>query len=263
MRDVVVVGAGLHRYGVFPDKNSLALGTAAIHKGAGGAQYLEGLKVYRDFYFLAFAQRLIAKFRGTRRISVWQLALAFSTVLVLLASLLWLAPWQVRHDGPATVPQPMPRQGNDRTAEETTQPTPPALTSPTVASAGPSQIPEAGTAHEEPAPQSPALLPEKSEVSSTAPAQERHTPVTSEEPAEVLDIQAMQRLITRLETARSTPEERLDTKAMDHLLARLEPADQTALPTAPRSKAVRKKRARSVPRASAGRGAPGSVSPHS
>jgi len=32
MRDVVVVGAGLHRYGVFPDKNSLDLGTVAIRR---------------------------------------------------------------------------------------------------------------------------------------------------------------------------------------------------------------------------------------
>ena len=32
MREVVVVGAGLHRYGVFPDKNSLELGTVAIRR---------------------------------------------------------------------------------------------------------------------------------------------------------------------------------------------------------------------------------------
>src|SRR5438445_5190858 len=32
MRDVVVVGAGLHRYGVFPEKNAIELGTVAIHR---------------------------------------------------------------------------------------------------------------------------------------------------------------------------------------------------------------------------------------
>jgi hypothetical protein len=32
MRDVVVAGAGLYRYGVFPDKTSIALGTAAIQR---------------------------------------------------------------------------------------------------------------------------------------------------------------------------------------------------------------------------------------
>jgi hypothetical protein len=32
MRDVVVAGAGLHRYGVFPDKTSIDLGTVAIQR---------------------------------------------------------------------------------------------------------------------------------------------------------------------------------------------------------------------------------------
>jgi len=32
MRDVVVAGAGLHRYGVFPDKTSVDLGTVAIQR---------------------------------------------------------------------------------------------------------------------------------------------------------------------------------------------------------------------------------------
>jgi len=32
MRDVVVAGAGLHRYGIFPDKTSIDLGTVAIQR---------------------------------------------------------------------------------------------------------------------------------------------------------------------------------------------------------------------------------------
>ena len=204
--------------------------------------------MYLDFHSLV--QSVIAKVRGARRIPVWQLALAGSTALALVASLLWFAPWQVRHDGPATIPQSMPVQGSDRAAKETAQPTPP-FASPTAVSAVPSQVPKAG----------PVLPPEKGEVSDAAPAQQHQTPTTSEVPAEVLDTQAMQALVTRLATTRSTPEERLDTKGMDNLLARLEPADKTTLPTAPRSKVARKRGARSVPRASVGHGAPGLTSP--
>ena len=204
--------------------------------------------MYLDFHSLV--KSVIANVRGARRIPVWQLALAGSTALALLASLLWFAPWQVRHDGPATIPQSMPVQGSDRAAEETAQPTPP-FASPTAVSAVPSQVPEAD----------PALPPEKGKVSDAVPAQQPQTPTTSEAPAEVLDTQAMQALVTRLDTTRSIPEERLDTKGMDNLLARLEPADKTTLPTAPRSKVARKRGARSVPRASVGHRAPGLTSP--
>jgi len=46
--------------------------------------------VYFDFPSLI--KNVIAKFDGVRRIPAWQRALACSTVLVLLASLLWFAP---------------------------------------------------------------------------------------------------------------------------------------------------------------------------
>ena len=204
--------------------------------------------MYLDFHSLV--KSVLAKVRGARHIPVWQLALAGSTALALVASLLWFAPWQVRHDGPATIPQSMPVQGSDRAAEGTTQSTPP-FASPTAVSAVPSQVPEAG----------PVLPLEKGEVSDAAPAQQHQTPTTSDAPAEVLDTQAMQALVTRLDTTRSIPEEHLDTKGMDNLLARLETADKTTLPTAPRSKVARKRGARSVPRASVGHGAPGLTSP--
>ena len=149
---------------------------------------------------------------------------------------LWLAPWQVRHNGPAIVPQSMPLQGNDRTTEETAQPSAQPLVAPTS---------EAGSLPSAPAPQSPQQPP---------------TSATSEKPTEVLDTQAMQALVTRLEAARSNPEEHLDTRAMDRLLARLGSVDKTGLPTSPRSKVARKRGTRVLPRAG-DRGAPGSVSP--
>src|SRR5215471_14966405 len=37
MRDVVVAGAGLHRYGVFPHKSATTLGTVAIRRALGDA----------------------------------------------------------------------------------------------------------------------------------------------------------------------------------------------------------------------------------
>ena len=214
--------------------------------------------MYFDFHSLV--KNVIAHVKGARRTPVWQLALAGSTALALVASLLWFAPWQVRHDGPATIPQSMPVQGSDRAAGETAPSTPP-FASPMAVSAVPSQVPEAGPGHEKEAAQSLALPPEKGEVSDAAPAQQPQPPTTSEAPAEVLDTQAMQALVTRLDTPRSIPEEHLDTKGMDNLLARLESADKTMLPTAPRSKVARKRGARPVPRASVGLGAPGLTSP--
>jgi len=56
----------------------------------GDIQALEGLHVYFDFYSLV--QSVIAKFKGPRRIQAWLCALACSTTLALLTSLLWLAP---------------------------------------------------------------------------------------------------------------------------------------------------------------------------
>jgi hypothetical protein len=177
-------------------------------------------------------QSVIAKCKGQRHIPVWQRALACSTAFVLLMSLLWLAPWQVRHDGPATVPQSMPLQGSDRTAEETTQPLV-TLTS------------EVGSLPSAPAPESPEQPP---------------TSAPSEEPTEVLDTQAIQGLVTRLEAARSHPEEHLDTSAMDRLLARLESANKTGAPPSPRSKVARKRGPRMLPRAE-DHGTTGRISP--
>jgi hypothetical protein len=190
--------------------------------------------VYFDFYTLV--QSVIAKCKGPRRIQAWQCALACSTALALLAGLLWLAPWQVRHDNPTTVHQSMPLQGSDRTTEEIAQPTAQPLVIPTS---------EVGSLPSAPAPQSPERPP---------------TPATSEKPTEVLDTQAMQGLVTRLETTRSNPEEHLDTRAMDRLLARLESVDKTGSPPSPRSKAARKRGTRVLPRAG-DHGAPGSISP--
>ena len=199
----------------------------------GDIQALKGLHVYCDFHSLT--QSVITKLKGLKRIPAWQCALACSTALALLAGLLWLAPWPVQHDGPATVPQSMPLQGSNRTAEETAQPTAQPLVAPT-SEVGP--LPSA---------------------SATQSSEQPHTSATSEEPTEVLDTQAMHGLVTRLEAARSNPEEHLDVRAMDRLLARLESADKTGLPTSPRSKVARKRGPRGLPRAG-DRGTPSSSS---
>jgi len=130
----------------------------------------------------------------------------------------------------------VPLQNSDQTTEEIAQPTTQPLVPP-VSKVG--QLPSA------PAPQSPEQPP---------------TSATSKEPTEVLATQAMQGLVTHLETARSNPEEHLDTRAMDRLLARLEPVDKAGALPSPRSKAVRKRDTRGLPRVG-DRGTPGSVSP--
>jgi hypothetical protein len=201
---------------------------------SGDIQILEGLHVH--FHFHSLMHSVNAKCKGPRCRQAWQYALAGSTALALLASLLWLAPWQVWHDGPATVPQSMPLQGSDRTAEETARTSAQPVVAPTS---------EVGSLPSAPAPQSL----EQSRISTTA-----------EEPAEVRDPQAMQGLATGLETARRNPEEYLDTRAMDRLLAKLASADKTASPPSQRSKAARKRSTRVPPRVG-NRRAHGSVSP--
>ena len=190
--------------------------------------------MYCDFRCLI--KSVIAKFKSPRRIPAWQRVLACSTALALLASLLWLAPWQGRHDGPATVPQSMPLQDIDRKTEETARTTTQSLVAPTS---------ESGSLPSAPIPQSP---------------EQPHTSAPSEEPTEVLDTQAMERLVTRLEAARNNPEEYLDTRALDRLLARLASVDKTRSSASPRSKVARKRGVRVFPRAG-GHGVPGSVSP--
>jgi hypothetical protein len=131
----------------------------------------------------------------------------------------------------------MPLQDSDRKTEGTARPTTQSLVAPTS---------EAGSLPSAPIPQS---------------SEQPHTSATSEEPTEILDTQAMQRLVTRLEAARSTPAEHLDARAMDRLLARLESADKTGSPPSPRSKVVRKRGVRGVLPRAGDHGAPGSVSP--
>jgi hypothetical protein len=196
----------------------------------GDIQALEGSYVHCDFH--SIVQSVIAKFKGPRRIAVWQHALACSTTLALLAGLFWLVPWQVQHDGPAIMPQSMPLQGGEHTAEETARP----LVAPASEGSAPPSTPA-------------PLSPERP-----------HTSAPPEEPTEILDAQAMQGLVTRLETARSNPEEHLNTRAMDRLLARLESADRTGSLPSSRPKAARKRGVRVLPRAG-DHGVPGSVSP--
>jgi hypothetical protein len=200
----------------------------------GDIQILEGLHMYSHLHSLM--QSVIAKCKGPRWSQAWPCALAGSTALALLASLLWLAPWHVWHDGPATVPQSTPLQGSDRIAEETARPTAQPVVAPTS---------EVGSRPSAPASQSL----EQPRISTTA-----------EEPTEARATQAMQGLATGLETASSHPEEYLDTRAMDRLLARLASADKTASPPFQRSRAARKRGSR-MPTRVGNRRTPGSVSP--
>jgi hypothetical protein len=186
--------------------------------------------VYVDFH--AFVRSVRARFKGPRCIQTWLCTLACSTALALLASLLWFAPWQRRHDSPTTIPQSMPLQGSNHTTTKTARPV--------VAPAS-----TVGSLPSVPVLQIPAQPPPS---------------VTFEAPTEALDTQAMQGLVTRLETARSKTEEYLATSAMDRLLARLASADKTGSPSSPRSKMGRKRGTRVRPKAG-GHGAPGSVSP--
>jgi len=178
-----------------------------------------------------------ADFQGRKRIPAWQLGLAASVALVLLGTLLSLAPWPARHDAPLIIPQATLARGGDRTAEVARE---------TVAPAGPGQVPEGETNRAGQEAQSPARMTQQSQASGEAPAQQ---------PA--ADTQTMRESIPWPGTARRTHEEHLDTQAMDNLLARLSPADKPPLPTAPRAQVARKKEVRRLPRvSSAGRRTP-------
>jgi len=199
----------------------------------------------------ALVKSVIAESRDTKRIPMWQLGLASSAALTLLASLLWLAPWQGRHDAPPIVSQPIPAQEGDRTAGAVEQ---------TVASAMPRQGTEVGTTPGEHEPQNLTRMTEQSKASGAASAQQRPTPTTSQESARILYVQTMQELATHLKMTRSTPGEHLNTQAMVNLLTKLEPTDKTALPPTPRSKEARKRGAKSLPKAAEGPRQPSSAS---
>ena len=191
----------------------------------------------------ALVKSVIDDVRGSRRIPMWQLGVASSAALTLLAGLLWLGPWQGQHDAPSMVARPTPVQEDDHTAGVVEQ---------TVGPAMPRQDTEVGTTPGEHEPQSSSRMTEPGKASSAAAAQQRHTPATSQASARILYVQAMQELVTPLKTIRSTSGEHLDTQAMSHLLTKLEPTDKPALPPAQRAKEARKRGAKSLPKAAKG-----------
>jgi general secretion pathway protein A len=199
----------------------------------------------------ARVKSVLTESRETRRIPMWQRSLTSSAALTLLASLLWLAPWQGRHDAPSIVSQPTPTQEGDRTAGTVEQ---------TVAPAMPGQESEVGTVPGEHEPPNVTHMTEQSKAPGATSAQQRHTPTTSQESARILYVQTMQELATRLKTTRSIPREHLNTQAMDNLLTKLEPTDKIALPPTSRSKEARKRGTRSLPKAAEGPRKPSSVS---
>jgi hypothetical protein len=196
--------------------------------------------VYLDFYSLLQAPFYITDFQGRKRSLVWRFGLAPAVAMALLGGLLWLAPWRGLHDAPRTAPQASLAQGGDRTAEQAGK-----------LAATPGQVPAAKPNEAKQDTQSPALLLQNRDVSGGVLAQQPHP-----------DIQAIQEPVTRPEPTGRTHEEHLDTQGMANLLAKLEPADKTTVPTAPRSKAAKRRSTRSPLRAPAGRGLPSSaVSP--
>lgn len=79
MREVVVVGAGLHRYGVFPDKSAIALGTVAIQRALddAGCQWSDMDAVYCGTVRLGMsAGHTICRHMGTTGLAItnvpWQ-----------------------------------------------------------------------------------------------------------------------------------------------------------------------------------------------
>lgn len=181
---------------------------------------------------LALVQRIIAACQGRRHIPAWQAGLAAGAALVLLGTLLWLAPWQARHDAPRMPPRATLAQDGNRPAGEARE---------TAAPVVPTQGPEAETQRDrEQEAHSPALMTQESMASGEVPAQQ---PATAP--------QAVQEPVPWPGTARRTHEERLDTQAMDKLLTRLEPATKPPLPRPPRSKAARRKGPRRLPRVAA------------
>jgi hypothetical protein len=181
---------------------------------------------------LALVQRIIAVCQGRKHIPAWQAGLAASAALVLLGTLLLLAPWPARHDAPRMPPRATLARDGDRTAEEARE---------TAAPVVPTQVPEAETKRDgEQEAQSSALMTRESMASGEVSAQQ---PATA--------TQAMQEPVPWPGTDRRTHEERLDTQAMDHLLTRLAAATKPPLPRPPRSKAARRKEPRRLPRVSA------------
>lgn len=125
---------------------------------------------------LALVQRIIAACQGRRHIPAWQIGLAAAAALVLLGTLLSLAPWQARHDAPRMPPRATLAHDGDRTAEEARE---------TAAPGVPAQQPATDT----PAMQEPVPWP--------GTARRTHE--------EYLDTQAMDNLLARLTPATKPP----------------------------------------------------------
>ena len=73
MREVVVIGAGLHRYGVFPDKSAIALGTVAIQRALddAGCQWSDIDAVYCGTVRLGMsAGHTICRHMGTTGLAI-------------------------------------------------------------------------------------------------------------------------------------------------------------------------------------------------
>ena len=121
MRDVVVVGAGLHRYGVFPEKNAIELGTVAIHRALddAGCQWTDIEALYCGTVRLGMsAGHNICRHMGTTGLAITNVenasasgSSAFREAYLAVAAgehdvVLALILWQMRRvAGPRQIPQ--------------------------------------------------------------------------------------------------------------------------------------------------------------
>ena len=186
----------------------------------------------------ALVQGVIADVQGRRRTPAWHRALASSAALALLGGLLWLVPWQGRHDTPGMAPHVTPGQ-DARTAQEAAE---------TVVPVIPSRAPEGETnrgAYDAP---SPVPVTQPSEGTGAAPAQQAPT-----------DTQALQEPGTRPETARRTPAEQFNTPALAHGLTSSARTDKPTAPTARRAQGARRTETKPSPHAAAERHVPSVV----
>jgi hypothetical protein len=184
----------------------------------------------------AFVQGVIADSQGGRGRPVWRRSLVPATALALLGGLLWLAPWQGRHDTPSTAPQATRAPGSDRPAKETMAPAAPTV---------PRQVAEVGPQEGAQGAHSPALRPQPSDTSSEVPAQQPPT-----------NTQTVQESGAGPTMARPTHAEHVDTAARDKRLTGWEATDTTPVPKTSHAKAAKRSGTRASLRVAARHGLP-------
>ena len=184
----------------------------------------------------AFVQGVIADSQGGRGRPVWRRSLVPATALALLGGLLWLAPWQGRHDTPSPAPQATRAPGRDRPAKETMAPAAPTV---------PRQVAEVRPQEGAQGAHSPALRPQPSATSGEVPA-----------PQPPPETHTVQESGTGPTMARPTHAEHGDTAARDKRRTGWEAANTTPVPQASHAKAAKRRGTRASLRVATRHGLP-------